>query len=141
MSVLLHKNHASAVAPAPPKTFARGRKLPYFAQNFSPPPPYGLPEPCAASVSVFAERNGTTREDKSMTHLVDDLFANQLKPAPDVLTTEEVARLLRVDTSTVIRWATQHTLKCVQVGPRLHRFPKWCLEEFLSDTAKNTQHK
>src|SRR5699024_5011823 len=48
-------------APAPPKTFARGRKLPSFAQNFSPPPPDGLPEPCTASVSVFAERNGTTK--------------------------------------------------------------------------------
>jgi excisionase family DNA binding protein len=96
-----------------------------------------LHEPCAASVSVFAERNGTTREDKSMTQVVDNLFAGALNIAPDLLTTEEVAKIFRVTPSTVLRWVAHEELKCVQVGPKMHRFPKWCIEEYLSTAAKS----
>src|SRR5690625_6472992 len=81
MSVLLPRNPASASTGSAENFLARGRKLPYFAQKLFPPPPYGLPEPWAASVSVFAERNGTTREDKSMTQVMDNLFVDALNTA------------------------------------------------------------
>jgi excisionase family DNA binding protein len=115
---------------------ARGRKLPYFAQNFSPPPPYGLPEPWAASVSVFAERNGITREEQSMSQVVNEALAGNFDNVPELLTTEEVAQIFRVTPATVLRWVSERGVTCVQVGPKLHRFPKSCLKELLLGDAK-----
>ena len=76
-----------------------------------------------------------------MTQVVANSFADALNKAPDLLTTEEVAQIFRVTPSTVLRWAAQQDLKCVQVGPKLHRFPKWCVKEYLSTAAKNRPHK
>jgi len=72
-----------------------------------------------------------------MTQVVDNLFAGALNIAPDLLTTEEVAKIFRVTPSTVLRWVAHEELKCVQVGPKMHRFPKWCIEEYLSTAAKS----
>jgi len=74
-----------------------------------------------------------------MTQVVDQHFANILDNVPKLLTAEEVAQLFRVDPSTVIRWVVQHDLRCVKVGPKLHRFPKHFVAEFLSAHAK-TDH-
>lgn len=76
-----------------------------------------------------------------MTQVVDHRFADALNTAPELLTTEEVAQIFRVTQATVLRWVAQHELKCVQIGPRLHRFPKWCIEEYLSTPAKNSDHQ
>jgi len=50
---------------------------------------------------------------------------------PDVLTTEEVANLMRVDTSTVIRWSRDYGLRIIAIGPRLRRIRLEDLREFL----------
>lgn len=71
-----------------------------------------------------------------MTQVMDNLFADALNTAPDLLTTEEVAQLFRVTPATVLRWVTERGMTCVQVGPRLHRFPKSCLQELLCADAK-----
>lgn len=76
-----------------------------------------------------------------MTHIMDKRFADILDTAPELMTTEEVAQLLRVSTATVIRWVAHHDLRCVQVGSKLHRFPKWCVQEFVATTAKTIADK
>jgi excisionase family DNA binding protein len=76
-----------------------------------------------------------------MTQVADQHFVDTLNTAPELLTTEEVAQIFRVTQATVLRWVAQQELKCVQVGPRLHRFPKWCIEEYLSTTAKSAHHQ
>jgi excisionase family DNA binding protein len=68
-------------------------------------------------------------------------MADLFDDSPDILTTEEVANVLRVSTSTVVRWATDEGLSCIQVGPRLHRFPKWSVKEFLGTAAKNSHQQ
>ncbi|MCT1557376.1 helix-turn-helix domain-containing protein [Helcobacillus massiliensis] len=73
-----------------------------------------------------------------MSQVMDNLFVNALSTAPDLLTTEEVAQLFRVTPSTVLRWVALEDLKCLQVGPKLHRFPKWCIEEYVSTAAENS---
>lgn len=72
-----------------------------------------------------------------MTQVMDLTMTNLFDDSPDLLTTEEIANVLRVSTSTVVRWATDEGLTCIQVGPRLHRFPKWAVKDFLTTTAKN----
>jgi len=76
-----------------------------------------------------------------MTEVMDRTMADLFDDSPDILTTEEVANVLRVSASTVVRWATDEGLSCIQVGPRLHRFPKWAVKEFLGTTAKNIHHQ
>lgn len=61
--------------------------------------------------------------------------ADLLADSPQMLTTGEVASLLRVDTATVIRWTTQQRLVSIKVGPRLHRFPKDAVEKYLREAA------
>jgi excisionase family DNA binding protein len=95
-----------------------------------------LPEPWAASVSVFAERNGITREEQSMSQVVNEALAGNFENVPELLTTEEVAQIFRVTPATVLRWVTERGMTSVQVGPKLHRFPKSCLKEFLLADAK-----
>lgn len=75
-----------------------------------------------------------------MTQVVDNNFVDALEDAPDLLTAEEVAQIFRVTSSTVLRWVAEQDLKCIQVGPKLHRFPKWCIEEYLSNAAKVSTH-
>jgi len=72
-----------------------------------------------------------------MTQAMNLTMTNLFDDSPNLLTTEEIAKVLRVSTSTVVRWATDKGLKCIQIGPRLHRFPKWAVKEFLTTTAKN----
>lgn len=61
--------------------------------------------------------------------------ADILSDAPQMLTTEEVASLLRVDAETVMRWTKEQQLLSIKVGPKLHRFPKDALEKQLRDAA------
>jgi len=50
---------------------------------------------------------------------------------PDVLTTDEVAQLMRVDSSTVIRWSRDYGLRIIAIGPRLKRVRLVDLRDFL----------
>lgn len=50
---------------------------------------------------------------------------------PDVLTTDEVAQLMRVDSSTVIRWSRDYGLRIIALGPRLKRVRLVDLRDFL----------
>lgn len=75
-----------------------------------------------------------------MSQVVNEALARNFEKVPDLLTTEEVARIFRVTPVTVLRWVAQQDLKCVQVGPKLHRFPKWCIEEYISTTARSSLH-
>lgn len=50
---------------------------------------------------------------------------------PDVLTTDEVAQLMRVDSSTVIRWSRDYGLRIIAIGPRLKRVRLADLRDFL----------
>lgn len=76
-----------------------------------------------------------------MNHVVNEALAGNFDNVPELLTTEEVAQIFRVTPATVLRWVTERGVPCVQVGPKLHRFPKSCLEELLSANAKKACHK
>lgn len=54
-----------------------------------------------------------------------------LSEAPDLMTPEEVAALMRVNPSTVTRWVRDYGLKSISVGPRLKRFRKDDVREFF----------
>lgn len=54
-----------------------------------------------------------------------------LQDAPDLMTSEEVATLLRVNPVTVSRWMREHGLKGISIGARLKRFRKVDVREFL----------
>lgn len=71
-----------------------------------------------------------------MSKVVKEALAGNFDDVPELLTTEEVAQLFRVTPATVLRWVTERGLTCVQVGPKLHRFPKSCLEELFLGDAK-----
>lgn len=58
---------------------------------------------------------------------IDGLLAG----VPDVLTTEEVAELMRVERPTVLRWANEYGLKVLSIGTRVKRIRKEDLREFL----------
>jgi len=58
---------------------------------------------------------------------IDGLLAG----VPDVLTTEEVAELMRVERPTVLRWANEYGLKVLSIGTRIKRIRKEDLREFL----------
>lgn len=70
-----------------------------------------------------------------MRHREDTPLADLLAEGPILLTTEEVANLLRVNAATVIRWTKEDRLLSIKVGPRLHRFPKDAVEKYLQDAA------
>jgi len=57
---------------------------------------------------------------------------------PDVLTTEEVAQLMRVDSSTVIRWSRDYGLRLIAIGPRLKRVRIEDLRDFLLHSDEHT---
>lgn len=65
---------------------------------------------------------------------IDALLAD----VPEMLTTEEVAELMRVERPTVLRWANEQGLKVLSVGPRLKRIRREDLRTFLltSDELK-----
>ncbi len=54
-----------------------------------------------------------------------------LREAPDLITPEELAALMRVNPTTVTRWVRDYGLKTISVGPRLRRFLKEDVREFL----------
>jgi len=72
-----------------------------------------------------------------MSKAMDQTMTELFNKYPNILTTHEVAEIMRVDPSTVIRWATTQNITCIQVGPRLYRFPKWAVKQFLQSAAKN----
>jgi len=76
-----------------------------------------------------------------MSQVVNDALAGNFEKVPELLTTEEVALIFRVTPATVLRWVTERDMTCVQVGPKLHRFPKSCVKELLLGDAKKTCHK
>jgi excisionase family DNA binding protein len=55
--------------------------------------------------------------------------------ADDLLTTKEVADLLRVNPVTVTRWLHEGTLTGVKVGPRTFRFRRADVEAKLTPVA------
>lgn len=58
---------------------------------------------------------------------IDHLLSGQ----PEMLTTEEVAELMRVERPTVLRWASDYGLKILSIGPRIKRIRREDLREFL----------
>lgn len=58
---------------------------------------------------------------------VDGLLEGQ----PELLTSEEVAELLRVDGRTVLKWIREGGLRAISVGPRLKRIRQGDLRAFL----------
>lgn len=70
-----------------------------------------------------------------MSQVVNEALAGNFDNVPELLTTEEVAQIFRVTPATVLRWVTERGMTCVQVGPRLHRFPKVSIEKSLRDAA------
>ncbi|MFC7403432.1 helix-turn-helix domain-containing protein [Citricoccus sp. GCM10030269] len=58
---------------------------------------------------------------------VDSLLEGQ----PDLLTTDEVAELMRVSQGTVLRWIKEQGLTVISVGPRLRRVQRSHFREWL----------
>jgi excisionase family DNA binding protein len=58
---------------------------------------------------------------------VDSLLEGQ----PDLLTTDEVAELMRVSQGTVLRWIKDQGLTVIAIGPRLRRIQREHLREWL----------
>ncbi|MEV4902893.1 helix-turn-helix domain-containing protein [Citricoccus sp. NPDC055426] len=54
-----------------------------------------------------------------------------LEGHPDLLTTDEVAELMRVSQNTVLRWINTMGLTVISVGPRLRRIQRSDLREWL----------
>jgi len=61
-----------------------------------------------------------------------DAIEALLEDAPEVMTTEELADLLKVKPATVARWSRDFGLKSVSIGFRLKRFTKKNVREFLA---------
>lgn len=61
----------------------------------------------------------------------ETLTALGLPESPDLITPEELAALMRVNPTTVTRWVRDYGLKTISVGPRLRRFLKEDVREFL----------
>lgn len=76
-----------------------------------------------------------------MSKVVNEVLAGNFDNVPELLTTEEVAQIFRITPTTVLRWVTERGVTSLQVGPKMHRFPKACLEEMLSGNAKKDCHK
>lgn len=76
-----------------------------------------------------------------MSQVVQEALAGNFDTMPELLTTEEVAQILRVTPATVLRWVAEGAVTSLQVGPKLHRFPKRYLEEVLLGDAKYVLHK
>lgn len=54
-----------------------------------------------------------------------------LESLPDVLTTEDVAEMMRVESQTVRKWIQHYGLRAISVGPRIKRIRKADLRDFL----------
>lgn len=63
-----------------------------------------------------------------------DAIDGLLEDLPDVITTDEAAQLMRVQPSTVIRWADELGLNIISIGPRIRRIRKEDLRAFLLRT-------
>jgi excisionase family DNA binding protein len=69
---------------------------------------------------------------------VDALLEGQ----PELMTTEEVAELMRVSQGTVLRWMKEGGLPVISVGPKLRRiqranFREWLLRADEIDDTKD----
>lgn len=60
-----------------------------------------------------------------------DVVDALLEGAPDLLTTEEVADLLRVTQPTVLGWCRKSGLRSIAVGSRVRRVRRADLRDFL----------
>lgn len=64
-------------------------------------------------------------------------------PAPEIMTTAEVAELLRVSDTTVSRWANDGLLPALKVGDRgskgTIRFRRSDVEAFLTSSTMNNE--
>jgi excisionase family DNA binding protein len=58
-----------------------------------------------------------------------------MPPAPPLLTTDEVATLLRIDVRTVRRWIGDGQVESVKVGAQ-YRIPRRSLERFIGATIE-----
>lgn len=54
-----------------------------------------------------------------------------LNEAPNVMTSEELADLLKVKPATVARWSRDFGLKAISIGLRMKRFTKKDVRDFL----------
>ncbi|MBU7583160.1 MAG: helix-turn-helix domain-containing protein [Nostoc sp. TH1S01] len=58
-----------------------------------------------------------------------------------LLTTHEIAEILRVHQRTVQRWISSNRLKAIKVGPKILRVRQQDLNEFLENQNKDYQEK
>ncbi|WP_246858694.1 helix-turn-helix domain-containing protein [Citricoccus sp. SGAir0253] len=58
---------------------------------------------------------------------VDSLLEGQ----PELLTTDEIAELMRVSQGTVLRWIKDQGLPVISVGPRLRRVQRGHFRDWL----------
>lgn len=58
-----------------------------------------------------------------------------------LLTTHEIAEILRVHQRTVQRWISSNRLKAIKVGPKILRVRKQDLNEFIENHNKDYQEK
>ncbi|KAB8320449.1 helix-turn-helix domain-containing protein [Tolypothrix campylonemoides VB511288] len=58
-----------------------------------------------------------------------------------LLTTSEIAEILRVHQRTVQRWISSNRLKATKVGPKIWRVRKQDLDEFLASPDNNNQEE
>ncbi|MEW1982436.1 helix-turn-helix domain-containing protein [Citricoccus sp. NPDC079358] len=68
---------------------------------------------------------------------VDSLLEGQ----PELLTTDEIAELMRVSQGTVLRWMKEQGLPAITVGPRLRRVQRDHFRDWLLKADEIDDHK
>lgn len=66
---------------------------------------------------------------------------NNSEENSQLLTTNEIAEILRVHQRTVQRWISSNRLKAIKVGPKILRVRQQDLNEFLENQNRNYQEK
>ena len=75
-----------------------------------------------------------------MTHLTVRALPPVIIPLPPVMTTEEVAELLRCPVKTVATYVHSHALKAIQIGKR-RRFRAEDVLDFLDQRPTNGRNR
>lgn len=109
-----------ASPPSPPTTSARGRKLPYFAPNFSPPPPFGLHyalRPLGERTAFTAKNVGEERNEPMSTSTKNRRLIGQLLDERVDLSIVNAARDLG---------GQRKRVRQVRSSGRARDFRRWC---------------
>ena len=69
--------------------------------------------------------------------LIDEL----LEGLPDLVTSEEIAKLMRVTPNTILKWTRDMGLRHIAVGSRLKRVRKSDLREILINSDQQQDHE